>query len=54
MLKPKLLRQEISRLVPWVRENPDRLALYVPREVMSSGGVVPLRRLNTVTRWKCW
>ncbi|WP_192457705.1 phage tail protein [Musicola keenii] len=39
MLKPKLLRQEISRMVPWVRANPDRLALYVPRgHVVGRGG----------------
>ncbi|WP_315708988.1 phage tail protein [Brenneria uluponensis] len=40
MLKPNLLRKTISQHVPWVRENPDRLVIYVQRgNIVSHGGV---------------
>ena len=38
MLKPDLLRQMISQHVPWLRENPDNLAVYLRKGRMVSTG----------------
>lgn len=38
MLKPDLLRQHISQAVPWLRDNPDNLAVYVQKGRMVSTG----------------
>ncbi|HAU5704130.1 TPA: phage tail protein [Citrobacter freundii] len=38
MLKPDLLRQMISQHVPWLRENPDNMAVYLRKGRMVSTG----------------
>ena len=38
MLKPDLLRKHISHAVPWLRDNPDNLAVYVQKGRMVSTG----------------
>ena len=38
MLKPDLLRKHISQAVPWLRDNPDNLAVYVQKGRMVSTG----------------
>ena len=53
MLKPDLLRQMISQHVPWLRENPDNLAVYLRKGRMVSTASV-LLRLSIAIRWKCW